>query len=190
MGQKTQPNRKRGVFRGAKNKKTEPLCVKRFHGKMQTENACLPLIAPHKVHCDSPADILRRPSIAGHRQTGSASAVFPFPCGGCLALPRGTFVYRASIKRFSFTHGSTGADGCQACLCIFYRFYKGSAPIWQKIVALYPKCRAGNAFRSRWVGNVCLSAPSGRPAPTGGILRCRGRGPRRPVFPQNTDPSL
>jgi len=76
--------------------------AKRFHGKMHQKNASLPLIAPHKVICDSPADILRRPSIAGHRQTGSASAVFPFPYGGCLALPKGNDVYRASIKRFNF----------------------------------------------------------------------------------------
>jgi hypothetical protein len=31
------------------------------------------------------------------------SAVFPFPNSGCLALLKGTDVYRASIKRFSLT---------------------------------------------------------------------------------------
>ena len=78
------------------------------------------MIALHKEFCDSPADILCRPS---SEDSGvlTTSAVFPFPISGCLALLKGTDEYRASIKRFNLCHSSMKKMGCQQLFRIFQK---------------------------------------------------------------------
>ena len=92
------------------------------------------MIALHKEFCDSPADVLCRPS---SKDSGvlTTSAVFPFPNSGCLALLKGTDVYRASIKRFNLCHSNTKKTGCQH---IFHFFQKiVSLPVAQEKLTIY-----------------------------------------------------
>ena len=86
------------------DEKNEPLCqaVHGIYGKpAPTGLSEQPMIALHKKTCDSPADLLCRPS---NRTTGIVWTLRRWP----LSLPRlpglagGTDGYRASIKRFNF----------------------------------------------------------------------------------------
>ena len=86
-------------------------------------------IALHKNICDSPADVLCRPSTAGSGAYGT-SAVSPFLPGGCLALPKSTDESRASIKAIKFFYILPLHNGSVNSFCDIFAY-------WTTIISLY-----------------------------------------------------
>ena len=82
-----------------KEKRTACKAIRQLYHIILCSNYCID--SASQETCDSPADVLCRPSTANSGIDGT-SAVSPFLIRGCLALRKNTFESRASIKAISF----------------------------------------------------------------------------------------